>query len=370
MSKRKLLVMPLVVLGLAGGVGCERKIVNETAPNLAASACFTCHTDQDNALLAAKQEWENSVHASGNNIDRNRKESSRYQSCEKCHSHEGFVTKVTGVFPGDTTNRHFTVIGCFTCHAPHTNGNLTLRTESSVTLANGVIFDREAGNLCANCHQSRTDIRTLANPTTLTNRFGPHHSNQGDMLMGTGGYEYGGYEYESSAHKNVATEGCINCHMAGGFANLVGGHTFNMANEEREFENLVGCNASQCHNGALTSLDPTADEDFNEDGTTEGAQDEVEGLVEELRDELFTAGLLEWVVEGADSSLLPKESKVTSKDSAGAVYNYLFVHEDRSEGIHNTEYAVGLLKSSLHYIATGDPNGVAPRDRRDLLAAH
>jgi hypothetical protein len=46
------------------------------------------------------------------------------------------------------------------------------------------------------------------------------------------------------------------------------------------------------------------------------------------------------------------------------------VHEDRSEGIHNTEYAVGLLKSSLHYIATGDPNGVAPRDRRDLLAAH
>jgi hypothetical protein len=48
---------------------------------------------------------------------------------------------------------------------------------------------------------------------------------------------------------------------------------------------------------------------------------------------------------------------VKSKDSTGALYNYLFIKEDRSEGVHNTEYALDLLQSALNFIRTGDPNG-------------
>jgi len=368
MSKRKLLVMPLVVLGLAAGVGCERKIVNETAPNLAASACFTCHGDQEFDLVAAQQQWQNSIHASGNNINRNRNYASQYQTCERCHTNEGFIATLTGV---PATGEYFTAIGCFTCHQPHTNGNLNVRVSGPTTLANGVSFDYGNANLCARCHQSRENVLTYVfDGVKMTTRFGPHYSDQGDMLAGTGGYEYTGYVYENSAHTGVATDGCIDCHMTGTQANLVGGHTWNMRNEEHEMINLVGCNQQACHGatGALTTLNRTSDDDFDEDGTTEGVQDEIHGLMAELGEALVAAELM---TGNEEIGFTPKNNRVVSdKDSAGAVYNFRIVYGERSWGIHNTEYIVGLLKSSLNYIATGDPSGVAPRDKRDLLTAH
>ena len=42
-----------------------------------------------------------------------------------------------------------------------------------------------------------------------------------------------------------------------------------------------------------------------------------------------------------------------------ALYNYLFIEEDRSFGVHNTGYAVALLESSINFLETGDPNGVS-----------
>ena len=372
MGKTKLLVVSLMALGVAAGWGCERKVVNQNPPNLAATSCFTCHTDQDDALLAAQQEWENSKHASGDNINRNRNGGSR--TCEKCHTHEGFIESVTGTFPGDTTSPHFTVISCFTCHQPHTNGNFNLRKSTPVTLANGVVFDKGPANLCANCHQSRTNVTTaITDNLKLTTRFGPHHSNQGDMLRGTGGYQYAGYTYTSSAHTGSTTEGCINCHMTGTQANLVGGHSFNMVNDERGLKNLKGCNVPECHGttGALTTLNRHSDEDFDGDGTIAGVQDELTGLLDTLGNRLLAAGLLTPVTEGGVTTLLPTNNRtVATKDSVGAVYNYLFIHEDRSEGIHNTEYAVGLLKSSINYITTGNPSGVSPRQKGSLMAAH
>jgi len=51
--------------------GCERKVVNESVAdeNL---QCFACHGDQDFELVAAQGQWAHSVHASGDNSDRNR----------------------------------------------------------------------------------------------------------------------------------------------------------------------------------------------------------------------------------------------------------------------------------------------------------
>ncbi|MBU2691075.1 MAG: hypothetical protein KJ970_09105 [Candidatus Eisenbacteria bacterium] len=319
--------------------GCDREVVTEVKTGAELSTCFTCHDDNELDLVAAQRQWEESTHGSGANVNRNRLYSSRYESCEPCHTAEGFVASVTGV---PASGDHFTSIGCFTCHMPHTNGNLDVRVTGTVTLANGDIYDRGASNLCARCHQSRSDASTTVVDTlTLDSRFGPHHSNQADMLEGRNAYEYAGYSYGSSAHTSTALNGCIDCHMSAAINEAVGGHSFNMRDEGHEIENLAGCNVAGCHTGSNTIT--TFDRD--------GLQEEMEALLSELKEILTGAGLLD--EEGAPMA----DRVVTDADSSGAVYNLVFVEEDRSLGIHNTEYAKGLLQSSINFMTTGDPNG-------------
>ncbi len=332
--------------------GCERKIINEISDGLIADAttCFACHSDQNFSLVAAQEQWNHSKHASGDNIDRNRFYESYYNVCEKCHTNEGFVMEVTGE-SADPTN--FTAIGCFTCHTPHTKGNLELRLTDAVSLANSVVYDRGLSNICVACHQSRTNIEGyITDDFELSTRFGPHHSNQGDMLLGTNAYEYDGYEYENSYHSHGVENGCLQCHMSPSMDYVLGGHSLGMVDEPREHINSTGCNVTACHNGEI-------EESFDYDGI----QTEVEELLDSLQTLLLAADLIEPEDEGGVIVYLPVDGReVATADSAGAVFNYLFVHEDRSHGVHNAEYTIGLLESSINYLLTGSPDKIASKN--------
>ena len=348
---RKLIIFTglLLTLALIFTTGCERKVINELAENLAndATPCFTCHSDQNFALVSAEEQWKDSKHASGENIDRNHYNSSFYGACEQCHTSEGFLRVVAGE---EVESEHFTAIGCFTCHQPHSKGSLELRVTSAATLLNSAVYDKGSSNTCAPCHQSRVNVDTyVVDNASLSLRWGPHHSNHSDMLLGTNAYEYANYEYDNSPHTNVTIDGCVDCHMSASGDYTLGGHSFGMYDEEKDHENKTGCNTSNCHDGDVDEFDLAADDDFDWDGTEEGVQAEVQGLLDSLEHILETAGLLE------DEH--PLSVTVATADSAGAVFNWLFVHEDRSLGIHNTEYAVGLLQSSINYMIHGDPEG-------------
>ena len=324
---------------------CERKITRVEVVQEPQN-CFDCHSDSPADtlhLVAARQQWENSRHASGGTLNEND------SSCKNCHTSEGFVARAAAGLPftANTTGsvENPTSIHCFTCHAPHSDGNFGLRWTAITTLQDGTTADLGSGNLCAACHQSRRNINTYATATTtLTNRWGPHHSNQADLLLGTNGYEYVGYTYETTNHASATEDGCIDCHMKTTLQNVVGGHAFNMEWTEgtEEILNVAAC--TDCH-GEI--------DDFNE-VTFAGVslQDSVEVLVGDLRTRLVTAGL----VDGTTG--LPK-SVSTARDSAGAVWNYLFVEEDRSKGVHNPKYAIGLLHSAIQYI-DGDLPQPAP----------
>lgn len=363
---RKLLT-GLILLLLVGTfmVGCEREVTETIIVNSSdESNCFSCHNDNTFGLLfvAIQDQYEYSTHASGNNTNRNRIYSSRYSSCERCHSSEGFIAEVTGE---PASGEHFSAIGCFTCHASHTDGNFGVRVTAAVTLEDSTTFDRGDANLCATCHKSRRDVNTyVVDGVSLSSHWSPHYSNQGDMLMGTNAYEYATYSYSSSAHTNVVADGCIGCHMSPALHSSVGGHSWNMENEDRGFENLEGCNVSTCHDGDVSSFDYIADanNDFDWSGTTEGSQTEIHGLLDSLLVHLVAAGL-------ADVDGTPISITVPNADSAGALYNFLFVEDDHSLGTHNTDYAVGLLQSSINYLNTGNPNGV-PANNTNTLSAH
>jgi hypothetical protein len=363
--KRTMSITVLLAVALLALVGCERKVTTTIVQSndfTSADACMQCHGDNDLAFVVAQEQWARSKHGIGATTAENRFNGISDTACERCHTAEGFLSLVTNT-PVDTT--HFSPIGCFTCHAPHTTGTLALRVTDPYTLLNGDVFNHGEANLCVNCHHARRDVRTyVADSVKLSTRFGPHHSNQGDMLTGAGGYEYASYTYTNSAHTNSAVDGCVNCHMGPSQSVELGGHTWNMENESGEQE-LAGCNHPNCHNGALT--------DFDYDGVQTTTLD----YLDSLGAALYTAGLASYVIDTLedgtiDTSYQPKDKKIIkSKDSCGAVYNYMFIKEDRSEGVHNTEYALGLLKSALNYIRTGDPNGAtAVKYKTAVVASH
>ena len=309
----------LAVMGCEGPTG-PRGSEGESG----VAECMECHAE-NTAIVAIGGQWANSVHASGANIERNT------PPCSGCHTSEGFLARLATGSPGTQVNP--SSIHCFTCHAPHTNGDFRLRTVAPVNMMLGGVFDMGHGNLCVNCHQPLVPSPRVAlapDSTTITNnRWGPHHGTQGAILSGNGGYEFAGYEYENSPHTQAVVNGCPSCHMAAPFGAKAGGHTMNMTYEfhDAEVDLVSGCNVKDCHWGAIT------------DFSFAGAQAEITTLLDELHTALVNRGFI-------DAAGLPVPGKY-SEAEAGAIHNYLFVEDDRSDGIHNTKYARALLESSL-----------------------
>jgi len=325
--------------------------------------CFSCHgiSDFGSEVILATAQWENSQHATGDEIDHTR------GSCAGCHTSEGFVAKITGeAYGGDA----FNAIGCFTCHNPHETESFALRTSTEVELGNGATYNKGVSNLCANCHQSRRDVNTyVVDSVSMRSSYGPHHGPQSDMLIGENAYEYSGYTYLNSAHTSTTLEGCVDCHFDEADRYDLGGHSFKVHDEESGDEFTDGCNADGCHTGSLEidSLNRLAYDDYDWDGSVEGIQDEIDGLLDSLAVLLIAGNLLEY--DAVDDEYDAISRTVELADSAGAVFNFKFVVEDQSHGIHNTKYSIGLLQSSINYIVAGDPNG-APVSGPDLVSSH
>jgi hypothetical protein len=330
---------------------CERKITNVQLVE-GPQNCFACHSDSPADtlhLVAAEQQWEHSKHASGETLNENNGE------CKNCHTSEAYVARAGTCTPFTVSDNSVianpTSINCFTCHAPHTNSDFRLRWTCTTTLQDGVVFDLHEGNLCASCHQARKNVQTyITASTTLSSRWGPHHSPQGDMLIGSNGYEYTSYTYEQTNHKGATTanglNGCIECHMKTTSQNVIGGHSWNMAYDLGGTEVLNTDACTPCH-GDIS--------DFSDIAIgNNSVQDSVVTMLGTLRSKLVTAGLLNNTGANAD---LPK-AVTTSADSAGAVWNYLVVENDRSEGVHNAKYILGLLDSSIRFL-----NGTLPAPR-------
>jgi hypothetical protein len=236
-----------------------------------------------------------------------------------------------------------------------------LRTLTKVSLANGTVFDKEKGNLCANCHRARRTPKEEVRARNIpTESWGAHHGPQADMLSGTNAYEFPGKKYASSAHSALPNATCVTCHMtlpAGRYslAPSIGGHSFRIAGEVHEEPkiNTAGCTNSGCH-GEMSQVADThyfnkkARADYDGDGKLETVQEEVAGLLEKIINKQGT-GLLQTM---KDAPYNAKGQFANSKaqyplEVVAALYNYKFVLEDGSKGVHNTTYAVQLLMDSI-----------------------
>lgn len=352
---RKFIVFGCALLLLFSFViGCDREVTETIIiESNGTDDCFTCHGD-DGYLLQAKGEWQNSTHASGTNVDYTNRGGG--SDCTKCHNHNGFIEFLaTGGVQAPYDN--VSAIHCFTCHAPHETGDLSLRTDDPVELIDGDTYDYGKGNLCVNCHQARTSPAAIGDNFYISStHWGPHHGPQGDVLARTLGYEFDGYNYTSSNHAGATDESCVTCHMGdprqhSGYG--VGGHSFNIQDEEGN--SIVGVCAG-CHATADDDdiIDFTADFDYDHDGEVEGYQTEMHGLMDSLHILLIAAGTI-------DAEGHPVKDTVALAGVAGATWNFLVVEEDQSMGMHNFKYLQGLIQSSIEYMNTVNGSAIAMR---------
>jgi len=207
-----------------------------------------------------------------------------------------------------------------------------------------VVPEAGAGRLCMSCHNGRRTPENIQNQINNGGRMGPHGSNQGDMLAGTGAYEdvAPGFPFTSSRHLAVR-DGCVHCHTHRHEGDVVfTGHTFQPVVESCE----------ECH-GPITAFDQIlAKEDFDGDTTIEGVQHEVEGLLALLRRAIIDASTTpeDSTAFEADFRAAMGDTNVSTRRQREAGYNFLFVESDKSDGVHNTTYAVQLLQQSTLYV--------------------
>jgi hypothetical protein len=291
--------------------------------------CAACHQSQK---IASKVfQWEHSTHATGGNFERNQ------ASCAACHTSQGFLDRIaSGAMSASMDIEDPLPQNCYTCHQIHstfTEDDWAFTASDPVTFwASGETVDVGKGNLCINCHQARVESPLLPDPATggtvtiTSSRYGPHHGAQGMMFTGSGAYQVG-TGYTNSAHTNLIENGCVTCHMATAQGVETGGHTFNVSNEDGDI-NFAAC--MQCH-----------DDTDELENMVVATQDEITALLEELKQKLVDRGLLN---PANDLAIVPQDFE---EHEAGALYNYKYVEEDQSLGIHNYKFAKKLLENSI-----------------------
>lgn len=306
--------------GPAGPAGAAGPAGPAGPAGAAASAadltCTECHNDTTLIWSKEAQFRENSVHGTGESFVRG-----EGTDCAGCHGTEGAKARIAaGLPPHDES-----VVGivnvspfdCRTCHEIHTTytgadwalvgGGQPVKME----MTDGT-FDGGEGNLCANCHQIRNAPPTVTggNVEVTSSRFGTHHGVEAQMLLGEGGL---GVTGSASTHYAMVENTCVTCHLG-----EEADHTYT--------PDVARCQA--CHADA---------EDFD----INGVRTEVQGMVDELTALFVEKGMLDpesglWVVPATYPEAV-----------ANAMWNYKFVTEDQSMGVHNADYTKAMLAAAL-----------------------
>lgn len=307
--------------GVDGTDGTDGVDGMDGANGYSPAMCLDCHNDS--ASLEIQLAYAKSGHKAGLYVDY----AGGRAACGSCHGKQGFIEyAVTGTVSGDISDP--APIDCATCHTVHP-GTFGIRLTDPVAANFGeYTFDLgDNSNLCANCHQARTAEPNTASPGETFNitstHYGPHHGPQANVWSGYGFAEIeGSTAYPASnLHANAGAT-CVTCHM-GDYADGAGGHSW--------IPTVDSCN--NCH----------ATSDFNYGGV----QTEIEDLLVEVRDQLVTLGVVEYVE--ADDAYEP----ITGSHpmiQAQAYYNWIGLEEDRSLGVHNPRYVKALLENTLEAI--------------------
>lgn len=291
-------------------------------------ACASCHSDIHN-------EWLSSPHAQiPLDLFPN---DPRIMSCMKCHQASGFAAVInsgddfkTAWAPPPTTEPE--PITCVACHSPHNQRDAQM-------------LRLPKDELCATCHNSKWQNQVaMANPPDPYMIPGEHDYFSGEPLPVLD-HPFGDRDYSMFAnHPHSSGDRCATCHMARTpDVPELGGHTFSMRTTPQGLQNTAACVA--CHEGA---------DSYN----INNKQDEVAQLLFSLRSELEERnnGALPGNQPGTCNQCHKGGSLPFDNDPdlilANAYESYKQIDRDKSLGVHNTPFALQLLRDALEAIET------------------
>lgn len=353
--------------------------------------CARCHDRPPEINLVS--EWRKSTHAK---LSGKLNGPERQPACARCHSAQGYYYGMQAISRPHSSKT--AVLNCcettqpITCQACHNPMRATARKQiyvfGPVKTPSGLALEMAgSGALCITCHHADVDV---GKPAALSSRKAPH-APQADLLYGRAGFTFGKAPLAQSKGPLTCAaktkDSCVTCHMhkppPGQRQDLkMGSHTFLARAKKKDgaTENIAACKT--CH-PKRASYNAKAPQDYDGDGTIEGAQDEIKGLLARLQKVLrerivargyggcdaakskgvdFMRGAQEKVVivdaQGKDlgdcdrSGAIEREERPFTFPDADVVlhkaaYNYLVVTRDRSFGLHNLPYTAKLLQQSL-----------------------
>ena len=159
------------------------------------------------------------------------------------------------------------------------------------------------------------------------------------------------FAFATSNHLKIQ-DGCVTCHnhhIPFDGTDAYTGH---------EFIPIVEA-CQPCH-GSLESFESiTAKDDYDGDGSVEGVQGEVKGLMFELANVILEATPADSTADRAElEASIPADEEGpyddfisdvgnSSKEQRKPGYNLAFVAFDQSKGVHNATYSIQLLQQSI-----------------------
>jgi len=264
------------------------------------------------------------------------------EDCVRCHDGGAFADQVTD--PA-ALERDWSV--STDCRACHTGYGVEVAAAGVVDIPTMDGFEAGVGALCASCHNGRR----VPDPAA-ERRSAPHHSVQSDVLTASGGMPLEGVTYSSNTAHATVTNACVACH-------------FDESGDGPASHTLApyfgACESGDCH-GDPMNADVTARADYDGDGTVEGFQQEVQGLLDDvdaaITDEL---GGGKYVAGGGSIAFSDEASQTVapSNELYAATYNRVMIEYDGSLGIHNPAFVVGLLQATYQSL-TGEAHPGAP----------
>jgi hypothetical protein len=309
-----LLIPLLAMIGCTGDTGPAGP--EGPLPDASQLSCADCHNGT-NLITGKAAQWDMSGHGVGESYERGTS-----ASCAGCHSGNAAAIRMDAgqtpdeVTEGDPDPTRQDCRACHMIHETYTLSDFDVRGTAAVPLyaVPGATFNGGLGNLCANCHQPRRDDPVAVNGmiTGISTHWGPHHGPQSAMLLGVAGA--GNVADMPSPHLGVPNT-CVQCHMGSGRD-----HTFDA--------NTANCQI--CHDGLDTF-------DYH------SVQTDVQALLDQLGDLLVTAQVL------SENSADGHPTVTEAPENVGiALWNWLYIaHEDKSIGVHNSNYTKALLNASI-----------------------
>jgi len=340
----------ILILGLIPG--CDELVTNETNTevNRQDSLCINCHSSTGLTAADVYDQWIVSGHASGRLADTSLMTQDIRDCGAECHFSRPFIQSLgqdEAHFNGQPSE-----IRCYACHSIHTEWDYSLRTTTAITLVGGSPYNYGNSNLCAQCHHALVDKEDLIDDSTIieTNYINgwdtlmTHGMGEADMIIGEGGFEHSFDSVTwdwSSSHSHITSDSrqCINCHQEKVIDYDLGGHSLHIVSGSDVLTSA--CNISDCHVGTPAAVSAQ---------TIASGQALIETRLSDLKSSLSKLGLVNLETGLPDTTILITDSNIT-----GALYNYYYILNDKSRGMHDFVYDTLLLRASIDYLAGSLP---------------